>query len=184
MQAILAISAIIMYVSNLLCMKCAPMAEIALDSFDIALLAALQADGRASLYALGEKIGLSASQLGRRLKRLEESGVLAGYAALLDAEAIGLGFEAICLVSLERHSTEGTDRFHDAMRRFPEIMDCVAVTGEADFILRIVATDLKAYSQFLLDNVMPLPGIRQVRSSIVLRTIKRSHALPLRHLKT
>lgn len=159
------------------------MPETALDSFDIALLAALQADGRASLYALGEKIGLSASQLGRRLKRLEESGVLAGYAALLDPEAIGLGFEAICLVSLERHSTEGTDRFHDAMRRFPEIMDCVAVTGEADFILRIVATDLKAYSQFLLDNVMPLPGIRQVRSSIVLRTIKRSHALPLRHLK-
>jgi len=159
------------------------MAEIALDSFDIRLLAALQADGRASLFALAEKIGLSASQLGRRLKRLEEAGLMEGYAAILNAEAIGLGFEACCLVSLERHSTAGTEKFHDAVRRWPQIMDCVAVTGEADFILRIVATDLKSYSQFLLDNIMPLPGIRQVRSSIVLRTIKRSHALPLEHLK-
>ena len=155
----------------------------AFDSFDIRLLAALQADGRASLFALAEGIGLSASQLGRRLKRLEESGLMQGYAAILDAEAVGLGFEAYCLVSLERHSTEGTEKFHAAMRALPQIMDCVAVTGEADFILRIVATDLKAYSQFLLDNVMPLPGLRQVRSSIVLRSIKRSHALPLGHLK-
>ena len=159
------------------------MAEIALDSFDIRLLAALQADGRASLFALAERIGLSASQLGRRLKRLEEAGLMEGYAAILNAEAIGLGFEAYCLVSLERHSTEGTEKFHAAMRALPQIMDCVAVTGEADFILRIVATDLKSYSQFLLDNVMPLQGVRQVRSSIVLRSIKRSHALPLEHLK-
>jgi len=159
------------------------MAEIALDSFDIRLLGALQADGRASLFALAEKIGLSASQLGRRLKRLEEAGLMEGYAAILNADAIGLGFEAYCLVSLERHSTEGTEKFHAAMRALPQIMDCVAVTGEADFILRIVATDLKSYSQFLLDNVMPLQGVRQVRSSIVLRSIKRSHALPLQHLK-
>ena len=159
------------------------MPDITLDSFDIRLLDALQKDGRASLFALGEKIGLSASQLGRRLKRLEESGVMEGYAAILNAEAVGLGFEAYCLVSLERHSTAGTDNFHAAMRKLPPIMDCVAVTGEADFILRIVATDLKAYSQFLLDHVMPLPGVRQVRSSIVLRSIKRSHALPLQHLK-
>ncbi|MGE0154826.1 MAG: Lrp/AsnC family transcriptional regulator [Reyranellaceae bacterium] len=159
------------------------MTTIALDSFDIRLLDALQRDGRASLFALAEKIGLSASQLGRRLKRLEESGLMEGYAALLNAEEIGLGFEAYCLVSLERHSSEGTERFHDAMRALPQIMDCVAVTGEADFILRIVATDLKAYSQFLLDEIMPLPGIRQVRSSIVLRPIKRSHALPLAHLR-
>jgi Lrp/AsnC family leucine-responsive transcriptional regulator len=160
------------------------MDQIALDSFDIRLLDALQKDGRQSLFALAEKIGLSASQLGRRLKRLEESGLMEGYAALLNADAVGLGFEAYCLVSLERHSTEGTDIFHDAMRALPQIMDCVAVTGEADFILRIVATDLKSYSQFLLDKVMPLPGIRQVRSSIVLRPIKRSHALPLSHLRT
>ena len=159
------------------------MEPVTLDDFDLRLLAALQQDGRASLFALTEKIGLSASQLGRRLKRLEESGLMEGYAALLNAEAVGLGFEAYCLVSLERHSTEGTEKFHSAMRALPPIMDCVAVTGEADFILRIVAVDLKTYSQFLLDEVMPLPGVRQVRSSIVLRSIKRSHALPLRHLK-
>ncbi len=160
------------------------MTTIALDSFDIRLLDALQRDGRASLFALADKVGLSASQLGRRLKRLEDTGLMQGYAALLDADAVGLGFEAYCLVSLERHSSEGTEKFHDAMRALPQIMDCVAVTGEADFILRIVATDLKSYSQFLLDEVMPLPGIRQVRSSIVLRPIKRSHVLPLQHLKT
>jgi len=117
---------------------------IALDSFDIRLLDALQRDGRASLFALAEKIGLSASQLGRRLKRLEEAGLMEGYAALLNAELVGLGFEAYCLVSLERHSSAGTEKFHDAIRALPQIMDCVAVTGEADFILRIVATDLKA----------------------------------------
>lgn len=160
------------------------MTTIALDSFDIRLLDALQRDGRASLFALADKVGLSASQLGRRLKRLEDTGLMQGYAALLNADAVGLGFEAYCLVSLERHSSAGTEKFHDAMRALPQIMDCVAVTGEADFILRIVATDLKSYSQFLLDEVMPLPGIRQVRSSIVLRPIKRSHVLPLQHLKT
>ena len=159
------------------------MTDATLDGFDIRLLAALQQDGRASLFALAERIGLSASQLGRRLKRLEEAGVITGYAARLEPEAVGLGFEAYCLVSLERHSAEGTERFHEAMRLLPEIMDCVAVTGEADFILRIVAADLKAYSQFLLDNVMPLPGVRQVRSSIVLRPIKRSSALPLDRLR-
>ncbi len=155
----------------------------ALDSFDIRLLAALQAEGRASLFALADKVGLSSSQIGRRLKRLEDDGVLAGYAALLEPDKIGLGFEAYCLVSLERHSTEGTEKFHAAMRALPQIMDCVAVTGEADFILRIVAVDLKTYSQFLLDEVMPLAGVRQVRSSIVLRSIKRSHTLPLNHLE-
>lgn len=158
------------------------MTDTSLDAFDLRLLDALQRDARASLYTLAEKVGLSSSQVGRRLKRLEDSGVLAGYAALLDAAAIGLGVEAVTFVSLERHGAQPTDAFDTAIGRMPEILDCVAVTGESDYILRIVAPDLQAFSDFLLERLMPLAGVRSVRSSIVLRRVKRQVVLPLAHL--
>ena len=132
------------------------MTDATLDGFDIRLLAALQQDGRASLFALAERIGLSASQLGRRLKRLEEAGGITGYAARLEPEAGRVGFGGPFPICLGRPFAPGPRR---------------------------VPADLKAYSQFLLDNVMPLPGVRQVRSSIVLRPIKRSSALPLDRLR-
>lgn len=149
-----------------------------LDVFDLRLLSALQREGRAPNAALAEKVGLSASQVSRRLARLEAEGVIATYAALLKPDAVGLSVLAFSSVSLERQA-EAMDGFEAAVLRFPEILECYSVTGEQDFVLRIVARDLKAFADFLSDRLLRVPGVRSVRSSIVLHTIKQTTALPL-----
>ena len=149
-----------------------------LDVFDLRLLSALQRDGRAPNAALAETVGLSASQVSRRLARLEADGVIATYAALLKPDAVGLNVLAFSSVSLERQA-EAMDGFEAAVLRFPEILECYSVTGEQDFVLRIVARDLKAFADFLSDRLLRVPGVRSVRSSIVLHTIKQTTALPL-----
>ena len=149
-----------------------------LDVFDLRLLAALQTDGRAANAALAESVGLSASQVSRRLARLEGDGVIAGYAALLKPEAIGLTVLAFSNISLDRQA-EAMDGFEAAVLRFPEILECYSVTGEADFVLRIVARDLKAFADFLSERLLRVPGVRSVRSAIVLHRIKHTTALPL-----
>lgn len=150
-----------------------------LDPFDLRLLAALQRQGRATNIELADAVGLSASQISRRLARLEETGVIQGYAALLKPEAVGLSVLAISNVSLERHAEEIVHGFEAAMAREPQILECLAVTGEADFVLRIVAPDLKTFADFLTQRVLRLPGVRSLRSSIVLHRIKQTAALPL-----
>jgi Lrp/AsnC family leucine-responsive transcriptional regulator len=149
-----------------------------LDVFDLRLLTALQREGRAPNAALAETVGLSASQVSRRLARLESEGVIATYAALLQPDAVGLSVLAFSSVSLERQA-EAMDGFEAAVLRFPEILECYSVTGEQDFVLRIVAKDLKAFADFLSDRLLRVPGVRSVRSSIVLHTIKQTTALPL-----
>lgn len=149
-----------------------------LDVFDLRLLAALQKEGRAPNAALAESVGLSASQVSRRLARLEADGVIASYAALLKPEAVGLTVLAFSSISLERQA-EAMDGFEKAVLRFPEILECYSVTGEADFVLRIVARDLKAFADFLSERLLRVPGVRSVRSSIVLHQIKHTTALPL-----
>lgn len=149
-----------------------------LDVFDLRLLTALQREGRAPNAALAETVGLSASQVSRRLARLEAEGVIAAYAALLKPDAVGLSVLAFSSVSLERQA-EAMDGFEAAVLRFPEILECYSVTGEQDFVLRIVARDLKAFADFLSDRLLRVPGVRSVRSSIVLHTIKQTTALPL-----
>jgi Lrp/AsnC family leucine-responsive transcriptional regulator len=152
-----------------------------LDVFDLRLLTALQREGRAPNAALAETVGLSASQVSRRLARLEAEGVIATYAALLKPDAVGLTVLAFSSVSLERQA-EAMDGFEAAVLRFPEILECYSVTGEQDFVLRIVARDLKAFADFLSDRLLRVPGVRSVRSSIVLHTIKQTTALPLQSL--
>lgn len=154
------------------------MTQAALDLFDIKLLTALQKDGRAPSAMLAERVGLSASQVSRRLARLEEDGVIASYAALLSPEAVGLTVLAFSAISLERQA-EQMDAFEAAVTRFPEILECWSVTGEADFVLRIVAKDLKSFADFLSQHLLRVPGVRAVRSSIVLHRIKQTTALPL-----
>lgn len=149
-----------------------------LDVFDLRLLTALQREGRAPNATLAETVGLSASQVSRRLARLEAEGVIAAYAALLKPDAVGLTVLAFSSVSLERQA-EAMDGFEAAVLRFPEILECYSVTGEQDFVLRIVARDLKAFADFLSDRLLRVPGVRSVRSSIVLHTIKQTTALPL-----
>lgn len=149
-----------------------------LDVFDLRLLTALQREGRAPNATLAETVGLSASQVSRRLARLEAEGVIAAYAALLKPDAVGLTVLAFSSVSLERQA-EAMDGFEAAVLRFPEILECYSVTGEQDFVLRIVARDLKAFADFLSNRLLRVPGVRSVRSSIVLHTIKQTTALPL-----
>ncbi|WP_374301946.1 Lrp/AsnC family transcriptional regulator [Ferrovibrio sp.] len=150
-----------------------------LDVFDLRLLAALQQDGRAPNAALADAVGLSASQISRRLARLEQEGVVERYAALLRPEAVGLSVLAFTAVSLERHAEGIVQGFEQTVLACPEILECWSVTGEADFVLRIVAPDLKAFADFLSQRLLRVPGMRSVRSSIVLHRIKQTTALPL-----
>ena len=113
-----------------------------MDRFDIALLEALQADSRRSMADLGERIGLSASACHRRIKALEEAGLIAGYAARLDPKALGLDLQAFVEISLTSQSRETMDRFETAVADFPEILECHLMAGQADYLLRVAAADL------------------------------------------
>lgn len=153
-----------------------------LDALDVRLLAALQAEGRASHVRLSEVVPLSPSQVQRRLRRLEEEGLIAGYVALLDAERLGLGVTAFTHVGLERHGERPAAAFHEAVRRMEAVQECWSVSGEADYLLRIVAPDLRAFSDFLMHRLLPVPGVASVKSNIVLERVKTTTALPLGHL--
>lgn len=155
---------------------------IEVDRIDIRILEQLQRDAKIAHAALGELVHLSPSQISRRVARLEESGLLKGYMALLDPEVLGLDVEAYTLVSLERHDPHCGEAFEQAIQHFDEILDCVSVTGESDYILRIVAADLQAFARLVSERLVELPGVKMVKSSIALRRIKRATALPLDYL--
>jgi Lrp/AsnC family leucine-responsive transcriptional regulator len=154
-----------------------------LDAFDLRILAALQEDGRLTNAALAERVHLSPSQVHRRTRQLEESGAIRRTVALLDPSRLGLGVIAFTNVSLERHSDVRATAFHDAIAAMPEVLACYSVTGEADYLLQVAATDLKAFSDFLMHRLMHLPGVRSVHSSVVLERVKETTALPLGHLE-
>ena len=158
------------------------MPTITIDRYDLALLDAVQRDGLATNAALGEAVHLSASQISRRLTRLTEAGIIAGHAALLDPAAVGLGVTAFAHVSLERHGRSQSDAFEAAIAELPEVLDCHAVSGDADYLLRMVAPDLPAFSELMMKRVLRLPGVAQVKTNIALQSIKQSHVLPLDHL--
>jgi DNA-binding Lrp family transcriptional regulator len=155
-----------------------------IDRRDIRLLELLQRDATLSHAALGERVHLSASQVSRRIARLEESGLVKGHIALLDPDMLGLDVEAFTSVSLDRHDPGVGEAFEQGIQELDEILDCMAVTGEADYILRIVVSDLNAFARFITDRLIKLPGVKMVRSNIGLHRIKRSHALPLGYLAT
>lgn len=158
------------------------MPTITIDRHDLALLDAVQRDGLATNAALGDAVHLSASQISRRLARLAEAGIITGHAALLDPAAVGLGVTAFAHVSLERHGRSQSDAFETAIAELPEVLDCHSVSGDADYLLRIVAPDLPAFSELMMKRVLRLPGVAQVKTNIALQTIKQSHVLPLDHL--
>lgn len=155
---------------------------IELDKYDLALLNQLQRDGQASNAALAELIHLSPSQVSRRIQRLEQAGLIERYAALLRPAAIGLGVTAFASVSLERHGETHTSTFDDAIADMEEVLECFAITGEADYLLRIVTPDLASLSEFMMHRLMRVAGVRSVKSNIVLNEIKRTTRLPLGHL--
>lgn len=155
---------------------------ITLDVFDVRILAALQQDARLTGAALAEMVPLSPSQIHRRILRLEQAGLIAHYRAVLSPEGLGLGLMALTHVLLDRHEPEITRRFRAAVARLPQILDAYAVTGDFDYILRVITPDLAAFSTFLSEDLMAIAGIRSVRSNVVLEAIKQTAALPLDHL--
>jgi len=150
-----------------------------LDDFDRKILAALQKDGRITNVALAEVVALSPSQCARRLQRLEEAGAVRGYGAFLDPASLGLGITALVTVTLEKHARANIKEFRETVMRWAEIVECLAITGDGDFQLRIVARDLSSFSQFLMDVVIPMPGVATTRSHIVLEQVKSTTALPI-----
>lgn len=153
---------------------------VRLDAHERRILIELQDDARLTNQDLAQRVGLSPSACWRRVKALEESGVILRYAAILDPKKVGLGECVFAHVTLTRHSLASTHEFADAIRDRPEVMECFFTTGDADILMRVATPSVSAYDRFLEDFVFSAPGISQVRSNFALRQIKFETALPLR----
>lgn len=156
---------------------------IELDNYDLALLDELQRHGRATHQQLGERVPLSPSQIGRRLQRLEAIGVVNGYQVMLRPQALGLGVIAFTSLKLQHHNDSSVEQFRQAIDVLPEVVECHALVGDADYLLRIVVPDLNALSSFVMKKLMRVAGVDSVRSNIVLQTFKSGSPLPLDHLR-
>ncbi|MHA0796654.1 Lrp/AsnC family transcriptional regulator [Gilvimarinus sp. F26214L] len=150
-----------------------------MDNFDRKILRILQRDGRLKNQQLAEEVGLSPAASWRRMKAMEEAGIIRGYGAHVEPEAVNLSLCVLLNVSLTRHSREATQGFIDAIKDRPEVLQCWALTGEYDFTLRVVAPDIAAFDHFLEDFIFTLPGVSQVKSNIALREIKNETVLPV-----
>ncbi len=152
-----------------------------LDRTDLRILAHLQGQGRATHAELAAAVNLSPSACLRRVQRLEAAGVIAGYAAIVDPAAVGLGLQAFVRVQLDNHGTPGIERFVARVAEWDEVVACHALTGDMDYLLHVVVVDLGHFSRFLLDHLLDAAGVADVNSSFVLRTVKQTRALPLAH---
>ena len=156
--------------------------KVSLDRTDLRLLAEIQRHGRATNAELAQKVNLSPSACLRRTQRLEEAGVIGGYAAWLHPQAVGLGLQAFVRVQLSKHGSEAIARFDDAVALWDEVVACHALTGDMDYLLHVYVRDLDHFSAFLLDKLLNAAGVADVNSSFVLRTVKPFRALPLSQL--
>ena len=152
-----------------------------LESRDRRLLAELQRDSRLTNQELADKVGMSSSATWRRVKSLEEDGVIERYTAVVNARKAGFGLASMVHVSLARHERTHVEHFVREVLQHPEVLECFATSGEADFHLRVVVEDIDAYNRFLDDFIFKLPGVSQVRSNIVLKEIKTDTALPFKN---
>ena len=153
-----------------------------LDEFDLALLKALQNDGRLSNQALAQRVNLSTSPCWRRVKKLEEDGVIEGYTALLNAEKIGLHALAYIHVSLMDHAPKTLDSFASFVADNAEVLECSSVTGSYDYILKVIAKDTRALEKFLMENLLRLGIVRETNTEVVLQQITNTTAMPLMDL--
>jgi Lrp/AsnC family leucine-responsive transcriptional regulator len=153
---------------------------VELDRFDRKILQALQQDGRISNQELADRIGLSPSPCLRRVRVLEESGLITGYRALVDAKALGLSLMALIHISMDQHTPARFNRFEAAIVKIPEVMECLLITGQtADYQLKVVVTDMDAYQELLLNRITRIQGVTGVHSSFVLRRVVDKTALPV-----
>jgi Lrp/AsnC family leucine-responsive transcriptional regulator len=143
-----------------------------LDEIDRKIVAALQAEGRLPIVDLADRVGLSATPCQRRVKRLEEEGLIVRYAALVSPAAMGFGLQALVEVTLEDHSEKTVEAFEAAIRARAEVVACYAVTGDMDFLLHVFATDLASFSDFALKALLRMPGVKGTRSSFIMQAVK------------
>ena len=157
--------------------------EIELDAIDRRILAALQAQGRSTYDELAAQVGLSSSATLRRVKRLEEAGVIAGYVALVAPERVGLGLTAYINVRLEKHTDSHKrspmDQFAAAVQTWPEVVECAALTGEMDYLLRVLVRDMAHYSRFIMEHLLKHPSVQDCKTSFVLQRLKGTTAVPV-----
>ena len=154
-----------------------------LDKLDRLILCKLQADGRATYDQIAESVSLSPSAVLRRVKRLERSGVIERYVALVRPEAVGLGLMAHINVRLEKntesHKLHPRDLFRASVQTWPEVVECDALSGEMDYFLRVMVRDMSAYSHFVMDTLLKHPSVQDCKTSFVLERVKATTALPL-----
>jgi Lrp/AsnC family leucine-responsive transcriptional regulator len=143
-----------------------------LDRIDMNILRALQADGRMSVQDLSRRVGLSPSPCARRVARMEAAGVIRGYAALVDEARMGLGLTVFVSVRLDRQVDDALRVFEEHVMRFPEVADCWLMTGNRDYLLRIVTRDLADYEAFLTGRFTKVPGVAAIESALPLRRVK------------
>lgn len=152
-----------------------------IDRYDRQILRQLQEDGRLSNQELADRIGLSPSPCLRRVRALEEAGIIAGYRAMVDAKALGLNLMALIHISMDQHTPERFDGLESAVRDIPEIMECLLITGQAaDYQLKVVVHDMDAFQELLLNRITRIPGVTGVHSSFVLRRVVDKTSLPIR----
>jgi len=157
---------------------------IQLDRLDRRILDALQTDGSLSNLDLAEKVGLSASPCSRRVKQLEESGIIQRKVTLLDRDKLGLKLTAIVQVSMDRHTPDRFEGFENTLENCPEVISCMLITGQtADYMVEVLVEDMEAYQAFLLGILTRISGVSGVHSSFVLRKIINRTAVPLNHLR-
>ena len=160
------------------------MPKPSLDAIDRRILRELQDDARLSNVELADRIGLSPSPCLRRVKMLEESGVILGYRAVMSRKKAGLGLTVFVGIRVERHHDEEASAFQAAVAGVPAVISCHLVSGEHDFLLEVVVPDLEAYEHFLMGTLLKLPGVVDIRSNFAIRTVKPAASLPLDHLPT
>lgn len=151
-----------------------------LDRFDRRILEELQRDGRISNQDLAERIGLSPSPCLRRVRALEESGIISGYRALLDANKLELDLMALIHISMDRHTPERFENFERKIMNLPEVLECLLITGQdADYQVKVVVRDMQAYQILLLNKITRIEGVTGVHSSFVMRQVVNTTALPV-----
>ena len=150
-----------------------------LDRTDLRILRELQKDGRLPIVELADKVALSPTACLRRVRKLEDSGVIERYAAVLSPAALGHEIQAFIRVSIERQSKDVAEAFETAIQKRPEVRACYVMTGDLDFLLHVSVADLRAFTEFSMKVLIGLPGVKDVRSSLVLEAVKRDEGISL-----
>ncbi|RTE66701.1 Lrp/AsnC family transcriptional regulator [Amphritea opalescens] len=155
-----------------------------LDRIDRRILEEIQADGSISNLELAERIGLSPSPCSRRVKQLQDSGIIKNHVTLLDQAALGLPISIYIFISLDRQAPDRLNTFEDKIRTFPEVIECALITGgDADYLIKVVMPDMSFYQSFLLDKLNRINGVSSIKTSFVLRQVTQTTTLPLTHIQ-